>query len=74
MFFGIDLVKDRGTREPHTVAAAHILAVLKKVKSRRNIMPCLLACEQRDLVRTNLSLALLQLKQDKRSSLEKIRC
>ena len=39
MFFGIDLVKDRGTREPHTVAAAHILAVLKKVKSRRNIMP-----------------------------------
>ena len=31
MFFGMDLVKDRTTREPHTAAAHHILAVLKKV-------------------------------------------
>ena len=31
MFFGIDLVKDRETREPHTAAAAHILGVLKQV-------------------------------------------
>lgn len=31
MFFGMDLVKDRITREPHTAAAHHILAVLKKV-------------------------------------------
>ena len=31
MFFGIDLVKDRKTREPHTAAAAHILAKLKEV-------------------------------------------
>ena len=31
MFFGMDLVKDRATREPHTAAAHHILAVLKKV-------------------------------------------
>jgi len=32
MFFGIDLVKDRKTREPHTAAAAHILAKLKEMK------------------------------------------
>ena len=33
MFFGMDLVKDRSSREPHTAAAHHILAVLKKVIS-----------------------------------------
>jgi len=30
MFFGIDLVKDRKTREPNTAAAVHILARLKQ--------------------------------------------
>ena len=36
MFFGIDLVKDRETREPHTAAAAHILGVLKQVTKYLN--------------------------------------
>ena len=31
MFFGIDLVKNRETREPHPVAAEHILSILKEV-------------------------------------------
>lgn len=30
LFFGIDLVKDRQTREPHTAAAEHICAKLMK--------------------------------------------
>ena len=37
MFFGIDLVKDRKTREPHTAAAAHILAKLKEVSVKFEI-------------------------------------
>ena len=30
MFLGIDLVKDRATREPHTALAEHVLARLKQ--------------------------------------------
>ena len=33
MFFGIDLVKNRETREPHPAAAEHILSILKEVTS-----------------------------------------
>jgi len=32
MFFGMDLVKDRETREPHPAAAAHILTKLRSQK------------------------------------------
>ena len=34
LFFGIDLVKDRETREPHTAAAEHICAKLMKQVGR----------------------------------------
>ena len=32
MFIGIDLVKDRGTREPHTKAAEHALSRFREEK------------------------------------------
>ena len=41
MFFGIDLVKNRETREPHPVAAEHILSILKEVSLFRSIIQCI---------------------------------
>ena len=35
LFFGIDLVKDRETREPHTAAAEHVCAKLKTQVARQ---------------------------------------
>ena len=38
MFFGIDLVKNRETREPHPAAAEHILSILKEVNNLNVIL------------------------------------